>query len=313
MELKNLTREKQKIKERRSIKLFSASLFALIIVYLAGYFGGMAFVDTTTAVPVTFGSANVPLALSGVVIRDETVFKTDSEGEITYLTDDLDRLKAGTEAAIIGGKTLKTNVGGIISRDFDGLERLYTFENMPVLRKEHIAPPKNVNKTSGVFRIITSVEWFIGSYIPNDEVQDWKKGAERSLIIDGRTLNVTVHDITPYANESYVIFKSFRYILDYINKRFITFEVSRDEKTGLLIPRSAVVNKNGANGVYKINASIAHFVEIDLGENANRTKDDVIVLDPYLNLGLKTYDYIVLNASEVYEGKRIYKKETADY
>ena len=309
MNLKNLTREKQKIKDRRSIKLFSAALFALFVIYLAGYFGGLALVDSAEAVLVTSGSAAVPLELSGVVIRDESVYKTDAQGEITYLTDDLDKLKAGTDAAIIGGNTVKTNASGIISRDFDGYERLYTFENMPVLRKEHTEPPKTEKEKSGVFRMITSAEWFIGAYIPNGAVAGWKPGAERELVIGGRALGVTIHGVTPYAGESYVIFKSVRYILDYINERFITFTVSRDEKKGLLIPRSAIVNKDGVNGVYKINASIAHFVEI----NAEAPKSDVIVLDPYKNLGLKTHDSIVLNGSEVYEGQRIYKKEAADY
>jgi hypothetical protein len=154
--------------------------------------------------------------------------------------------------------TITSDVGGIVSYCIDGNEADFTTENMATLTKEQISKKTegaasiktNVAAGDAVFKVITSNEWYIASYMPDSYTEGWKQEGEEdgpteldiyvNNGVDGnRTLNVSVYSLTHGDKEAYVIFKTSQFMSDYLDTRSISFEVDQP-KSGYKIPNSAI-------------------------------------------------------------------------
>ena len=99
-------------------RFVSFCLFAVFFVYLAFYFVNYLNSDTPTTIQVIYGSVDVPLVHSGIIIRDEKVYQSPRAGSVIYRVNDGDRVKKSSlvcdvrdaaEAAAIEAKLAAIN------------------------------------------------------------------------------------------------------------------------------------------------------------------------------------------------------------
>jgi len=186
-------------------------------------------------------SAEKSMNLRNKILIDEIVLSKNSEHSSELLNN--------------GQKNVEISQSGIVSYHVDGFERIFTTENMYDLTekaitdksgyKEFTPSSKKVNEGDEIFKLLNSNTWYIGAYFLRDEVRDWQVGSERNIYIENNNdydrLYIRVHDIIFQDDgKAFVIFKSTKYVLDYIENRFIRFRTSQSEEVGLKVPTSAI-------------------------------------------------------------------------
>jgi len=145
--------------------------------------------------------------------------------------------------------------GGIMAPITDGFEAVLNFENMYYLTQEQtrqnvdfnqIIPRREVEYGDDVFKIINSNRWYIAAYIPHEMAEDFNVGDMRDIYIEGRRtpLTVRVHHIVPGFQDSFVIFRSTAYMIDFLNTRSIFFRTVDTVQHGLRIANTAITARN---------------------------------------------------------------------
>jgi len=141
---------------------------------------------------------------------------------------------------------------GIVSTLLDGYEEVFTPSVRAMLPREQIVFDYDPRKTRTVtfaeedtplFKVVRSNTWYIAAYIPNDIIEGWEENDQKIIQDSNFNLPVTVERIVHEDYESYVLFRSTRYLEDYISRRSINFRVSGDINEGLKIPQLAVTTK----------------------------------------------------------------------
>lgn len=152
-------------------------------------------------------------------------------------------------------KQITSDVGGIVCYSIDGTESNLTANKVASLSKDEVtAKPEKIESTKtnvaaneAVFKVITSNEWYIASYMPDSYTEGWEVGREMELYLSNgveadRTLEVTLEVLEHGAKEAYAVFKTDDYMADYMDMRNISFEVDKP-KTGFKIPNTAITQQ----------------------------------------------------------------------
>ena len=185
-----------------------------------------------------------------VTIRNQMLLS-----ENTGSVQDLSSQKAAQEQKVNKNmENIYANNSGIVSYYKDGLEETFTFENREKLTKEQtLMQPKeeqefklNVVEGERVFKVVKDNNFYIGSYINTQSISTWEQGETRTIYIkdngDLRPLEVIIEKINIGEKESYVLMKSNKNMIDFIDKRNITFELSKP-KEGFKIKLDAIAEE----------------------------------------------------------------------
>jgi hypothetical protein len=91
--------------------------------------------------------------------------------------------------------------------------------------------------------------WYIAAYIANELIQGFAVGQSRTIYAQSPVtgeflpLAVRVHDLTPATRDSRVVFRTSRYVLDFINQRNVNIRTTQTVERGLIIPNTAVTSR----------------------------------------------------------------------
>ena len=145
---------------------------------------------------------------------------------------------------------------GILSFTVDGLETTLVPENVENLTEEQVKMTSESKTTANgssikylepAFKIVTSNEWYISSYINSDVILGWEEGDKTTIYIENQgsyyPVDVEITHINKEEEKSYVVFKANKYMIDYIDTRNINFKIVDTDYEGFKIPSSAIVNK----------------------------------------------------------------------
>ncbi len=180
-------------------------------------------------------------------IRNQMLLSENS-GSVQDLLDK----KADKEQNVNKGiENIASKTSGILSYYTDGLEQNFNFKTKDTLTKEQTlmqaedSQDYNFNILQGepVFKIVKDNNFYIASYIPNKNVSSWVKGETREIYINDagkkRPLEVIIEKIEKGEKESYVLMKSNKNIIDFIEKRTVFFDLSKQQE-GFKIKTSAI-------------------------------------------------------------------------
>ena len=141
---------------------------------------------------------------------------------------------------------------GVISAVLDGLEEL-TPEEVKAEHFDTTAYPKSilssgqgVESGTPVYRTVENEEWYLIFSLDESDVARFQGRDQLSLSIKGSSLELT-GGFSMYVGAdggTYGKITLSRYLVQFINKRYVTIQIQMDNVTGLKIPESAVVYKN---------------------------------------------------------------------
>ncbi len=151
---------------------------------------------------------------------------------------------------------ISANKGGVLSYTVDGQESVYTFENMHTLTEtqtkvkadaDRIERKKVVAAGDPIFKVVTTNEWYIAAYVPQNQSMAWQEGDSRLLYVakDNAYMPVEtmINTITPGEKTNFVLFKCSKYMMDFLNQRSVSFKLSESGEQGLKVPVITVADK----------------------------------------------------------------------
>ena len=98
-------RQRRALNKKRVASLSGTFVLMLIFLFVMMQIGraALALADDSMAetIAVEFGSIDLPVVLSGVIIRDETVYTANAAGRLHFDYDDLVRVRTGTQVASV--------------------------------------------------------------------------------------------------------------------------------------------------------------------------------------------------------------------
>lgn len=177
---------------------------------------------------------------------------SENKGSLQELAQKKDTQESELSKNIIN---LNAQDGGIVSYYIDGFENSLTVDNIDKLTKEQLKIKTSdfeemksiVQAKDNVFKIIRSNQWYIACYISPEFIEGWETGDTRTIYIKDKEiatpLEVKVRTILPYEKESYIVLEISKDIVDYADKRSVTFELDKAQ-VGYKIPNNAIVEKS---------------------------------------------------------------------
>ncbi len=185
-----------------------------------------------------------------ITVRNQMLL-SESNGSV----EELSNQKADKEQKINQNvQTIISNDSGILSYYVDGFEDTYSLKNKDKLTKEQILGLSDKElqfKTSVVqgepaFKIVRDNNFYIACYIKANYISKWSKGDIRKIYINDngelKPIEVTIESISDVDKDKYVLMRSNVNMIDFIDKRTITFELSKP-KEGFKLKLSGVAEE----------------------------------------------------------------------
>ncbi|MDI6602200.1 MAG: HlyD family efflux transporter periplasmic adaptor subunit [Thermoanaerobacteraceae bacterium] len=198
-------------------------------------------------------------------------------------------------------KNLYVNVNspdaGIISYDIDGYENINinnVFNNNVFndSQKEKLVineEKDHVNTGEPLFKVIDNFDWYIFAKIAEKNLV-LKNDEKVKLNINGYILEAKTKTIIHNDDGDFVLFQSSQQFDDFLNDRFVNFEIIKNSEEGMMLPNEAIINKNGKCFVYIYD--IGGIKEVEVNVLSTDGKNSIIDNIDKLN-GLKIYDEVV--------------------
>lgn len=254
--------------------------------------------------------------------------------ETTYEQYDLSELEALKNSL---SKSISTNKipyysgqAGIITYKIDGLEEIYTYEDVlnmtpsTIVKREYTVSDKSQKETvsehEGIFKIIKNFDYYIVAAVDNEKA----KLFEENKYIKTRIItNGTQHEAWGYiekinygSEQSVLILYFDDYFFKIYDKRYVNLELITDIYEGLKINTKALTQLDGMTGVYVQDASNIikffpveilgkdeNYVVISLGEYVGEHERRIINIDDKIYPTVKIFDKIILEPENVYDGQ----------
>lgn len=217
---------------------------------------------------------------------------------------------------------------GIISYKTDGLEDAYKFENVmemtpsSTLRRDYSFNDKkeSVKENESFYKIIRNFEYYIAVTVNNDKAKlfEENKYVKVRILSDGGQHIVWgyLEKINYGSEESVLILFFDDYFYKVYDKRYLNIELITASHEGLKIKNQALIEKDGAIGVYvqdasniikffpvKILGSDEEHSVIDTGEYVGVNERNIISIEDNRYHTVKIFDKIILEPDKVYEGQ----------
>jgi len=192
---------------------------------------------------------------------------------------------------------------GIMSPFIDWYETTVTPSNMMDLSRAAIAfpvdhtaliPARYVETGDPIFKIVRNM-WYIVAHMPNDMVQGFTEGSDRTIYIQNaitgnyEPMTMRIVHFEPFHTDSLVIFRSNRNVIDFLNQRNISIRTTDYVSRGLKVSTSAIATRR----YIRIPTTHIHGV----GNNSVHVQTDIGLRHVAINVSewAEDYAYIILD------------------
>lgn len=262
---------KGKLKFKIATAIFLLILVALyLLIYVAPKFSD-AFVETYTA---ELGTLDVDYAIDYVCVRNEKVHTSDYTGNVSDRVSAGSLMRANSRIVSVGGVGHHSQMRGIVSYYYDGLEKKLTPEKLEKLKKSALYPEdetkyelKKCHKQSAVqgdpiFKIVDNSAWYLVTWQKYKVASEFVQGNGVTIELDDKDKTQVRFRVQYNAadgikkskakkNKLYkVIFSCDRYYPGFAKLRYGKARVITSQKTGIILESSSVTKIKGQRGVY---------------------------------------------------------------
>lgn len=207
---------------------------------------------------------------------------------------------------------------GILSKNIDGFEDEYSYTNLNQFKMSDLKDlevktkvKKNKEETNigePLFKIIESQEWFIMTKISNDNLGKLRKGMIVPITIDknNQEIDATIVKLEKTKDNAFLVLKLDKHLHDFYKQRDANLKIIKSTYSGLKVPRKAVVEKDGVNGVFiKDISGVVKFREVKILKQMK----DIIIIEPVGDkMPLKILDEVFVDGRKINEGQIVNSK-----
>ena len=246
-----------------------------VIIYVVPRVSGI-FLETYTA---EYGTLEVSQESSYMAVRDEKLYVSDNGGAVSRAAAQGRLMRKNSHIFDVGGVKHYSQQKGIVSYYYDGLEGVYTPENMQTITEADLELTDEEKQTyavrecsqgtvesgSPIFKIVDNKEWYLVCWLSAAEAEDIEAG--RSITVefdDGKQLKMKVMQVNPQGQNRQLILSCNRYYEKFDSIRSGTCRLIKSSKSGIIVDSDSIVEEDGQKGVYVMSKQLdeASFVPV---------------------------------------------------
>ena len=246
-----------------------------VIIYVVPRVSGI-FLETYTA---EYGTLEVSQESSYMAVRDEKLYVSDNGGAVSRAAAQGRLMRKNSHIVDVGGVKHYSQQKGIVSYYYDGLEGVYTPENMQTITEADLELTDEEKQTyavrecsqgtaesgSPIFKIVDNKEWYLVCWLSAAEAEDIEAG--RSITVefdDGKQLKMKVMQVNPQGQNRQLILSCNRYYEKFDRIRSGTCRLIKSSKSGIIVDSDSIVEEDGQKGVYVMSKQLdeASFVPV---------------------------------------------------
>ena len=246
-----------------------------VIIYVVPRVSGI-FLETYTA---EYGTLEVSQESSYMAVRDEKLYVSDNGGAVSRAAAQGRLMRKNSHIVDVCGVKHYSQQKGIVSYYYDGLEGVYTPENMQTITEADLELTDEEKQTyavrecsqgtvesgSPIFKIVDNKEWYLVCWLSAAEAEDIEAG--RSITVefdDGKQLKMKVMQVNPQGQNRQLILSCNRYYEKFDSIRSGTCRLIKSSKSGIIVDSDSIVEEDGQKGVYVMSKQLdeASFVPV---------------------------------------------------
>ena len=205
--------------------------------------------------------------------------------------------------------TYESSISGIISYKYDGKEEKYNYNNLENITKSDIEKEKNeyksvesnsdkIKEDSVILRVINNHNSYIYTYVDKNEKKYFNENESIILRSGDNEIQATVYKVYEENDNFIAIFKINNQNIGIYDTRVEEFDIIYKQIEGIKIPKDAIKNIDGKEGVYVVSEEnkTPSFVEL---KGVTYEDDEFKYIDYYKNQvneidTVDLYDKIIL-------------------
>ena len=242
-----------------------------VIIYVVPRVSGI-FLETYTA---EYGTLEVSQESSYMAVRDEKLYVSDNGGAVSRAAAQGRLMRKNSHIVDVGGVKHYSQQKGIVSYYYDGLEGVYTPENMQTITEADLELTDEEKQTYAVrecsqeivpiFKIVDNKEWYLVCWLSAAEAEDIEAGRSITVeFVDGKQLKMKVMQVNPQGQNRQLILSCNRYYEKFDSIRSGTCRLIKSSKSGIIVDSDSIVEEDGQKGVYVMSKQLdeASFVPV---------------------------------------------------
>ena len=246
-----------------------------VIIYVVPRVSGI-FLETYTA---EYGTLEVSQESSYMAVRDEKLYVSDNGGAVSRAAAQGRLMRKNSHIFDVGGVKHYSQQKGIVSYYYDGLEGVYTPENMQTITEADLELTDEEKQTyavrecsqgtvesgSPIFKIVDNKEWYLVCWLSAAEAEDIEAGRSITVeFVDGKQLKMKVMQVNPQGQNRQLILSCNRYYEKFDRIRSGTCRLIKSSKSGIIVDSDSIVKEDGQKGVYVMSKQLdeASFVPV---------------------------------------------------
>ena len=205
--------------------------------------------------------------------------------------------------------TYESSISGIVSYKYDGKEEKYNYNNLENITKSDIEKEKNeyksvesnsdkIKEDSVILRVINNHNSYIYTYVDKNEKKYFEENESIVLRSGDNEIQATVYKVYEENDNFIAIFKINNQNIGIYDTRVEEFDIIYKQIEGIKIPKYAIKNIDGKEGVYVVSEEnkTPSFVEL---KGVTYEDDEFKYIDYYKNQvneidTVDLYDKIIL-------------------
>ena len=255
--------------------------------------------------------------LETLIEKRKLISGASSEGDISL--EELQQRKNSLEQSLTSDKYyIKANDPGVFSLYSDGFNEKFTSSQKLNLSVSDITSFKDINNVQKkeqanqneiIGTIVNNHTWYFACEVTADDIKLIEREKPLNVYIDDIKITAVLEEFYKGSDQKFVgIFRSSDEGFDFTKKRKHTIEIEYKNPKGLLVPKQALVSKDGKKGIFTVNeVGVAVFKEFtDLrGENEEYF---ILGYDPQMAKSTEViglYDEAILSVKGIKDGQRV--------
>ena len=205
--------------------------------------------------------------------------------------------------------TYESSISGIVSYKYDGKEEKYNYNNLENITKSDIEKEKNeyksvennsdkIKEDSVILRVINNHNSYVYTYVDKNEKKYFNENESIILRSGDNEIQATVYKVYEENDNFIAIFKINNQNIGIYDTRVEEFDIIYKQIEGIKIPKYAIKNIDGKEGVYVVSEEnkTPYFVELN---GVTYEDDEFKYIDYYKNQvneidTVDLYDKIIL-------------------
>ncbi|MBQ8562395.1 MAG: hypothetical protein IJ443_00715 [Firmicutes bacterium] len=253
---------------KRTIFIYLLILVVLyVIIYIVPQVSDI-FVETYTA---EYGTLQVTDDATCLFVRNEKTYTAKSAGSVDRVVKSGRLMRSGAHIVDVGSTAYYSDMRGIISYYYDGLETAYTPETMTTItsaalsrEKEEANPVKKAASGEAaagdvVYKVVDNQKWYLLCWLKQDAIGKYRQGG--TVIVDFKDggkdgestqLQMYIDALVPQGGETMLILSCNRHYKDFARYRTRECRLIASRTSGIFLETDSIVEKDGQKGVYVV-------------------------------------------------------------